>query len=165
MSLSPTATQCLRYAFALEASLNVLGGIVMLSFASTILPYVTSYYPPNTPSVSPSPSPSSSSVTLLQWLGALSCSLAVPLLVGLPTDVQAPERRKSAYWTLLAGEAFLVPTMLIQAAAGNEERGGITTKALVIAAAVLAPPALGRVYVLLRKPEWFGEEKSIALQE
>lgn len=146
---SSTAVTRLRHAFAIEASLNVIGGITMLAYPSTILSYLMSH-----PTLI-----TNSSVMLMQWLGALSCGLAAPLLLALPDSPQAPDRRRLTYWTLLAGEGSLIPVFAFQAAAANDGTG-FTRKALMVSLQVLSAQALGRLYVLLGRPGWFGGQKS-----
>ncbi|KAF2875169.1 hypothetical protein BDV95DRAFT_564454 [Massariosphaeria phaeospora] len=149
-----TATTRLRYAFALESTLNLLGGITMLTYPSAMLSLLVSH-----PTLI-----TNAAVSLTQWLGALSCGLAVPLLLALPESPQAPAQRKLTYSTLLAGEGFLIPVMLLQAA-GARDATGLTRKALVGALQVLVPPAVGRLYVLVRRPEWFGGGETAAKRD
>jgi hypothetical protein len=87
----------------IEAGLNVFGASIMLMYPSRILSYMVT-----------NPSESKvASAALVQWLGALTCGLAVPLLRAIPNTRGAIESRRTVYFTLGAGEALLNPIMLV----------------------------------------------------
>src|SRR4051812_33490710 len=94
---SSAPDKVIRYAFAAEAGLNIIGGIAMLLYPDQILSKLVEHPSSITTSAS----------CLIQWFGGLSCALAAPLLLGLQNTPRVGESRRVAYWTLLAGEGFL----------------------------------------------------------
>ena len=150
----------MRYAMALEAGLNVFGATLMLLYPSQLLSYMVATKPPV--------AITGASATLVQWLGALTCGLAVPLLCAIPNTRGAIESRRVVYYTLGAGEGFLVPLLLWQAAFSGSSSGidgGLTPKALTVCAAVLFPTLVWRGVVLFVKPEWLGRYRDANKQD
>lgn len=140
----------MRYAMALEAGLNVFGATAMLMYPLHTLSFMVT---------KPSES-TAASAALVQWLGALTCGLAVPLLCALPNTRGAIESRRVVYYTLGAGEGCLVPLFLWQAY-GNGTATGLTPKALMVCASVLFPTLVWRGTVLFGKPEWLGRYRDV----
>jgi hypothetical protein len=82
IEIDPTASgKVIRYAMAIEAGLSLFGASIMLMYTSGILSYVVT---------NPSGS-TAASAALVQWLGALTCGLAVPLLYAIPSTRGAVE--------------------------------------------------------------------------
>jgi len=153
VEIDPTSPgTVIRYAMAFEAGLNIFGATIMLTYPSQILSYMV-----NKPSAN-----TAASAQLLQWLGALTAGLAVPLLCALPNTREAIESRRTVYYTLGAGEGFLIPLFLWQASAADT---GLSPTALGICAAVLFPTMVWRGLVLFGKPEWLGRGSDVNKQD
>jgi hypothetical protein len=76
IEIDPTASgTVISYAMAIKAGLNVFGVSIMLMYPSRILSYMVTK--PSESDAAPA--------ALVQWLGALTCGLAVPLLCAIPT--------------------------------------------------------------------------------
>ena len=134
----------IRTAFLLEAAGNLFGGTAMLLYPRQILTMLT------VDSI-----PATTTVTLLQWLGALTYGLTPQLLWGLPNTSRAIASRRQCYETLLAGEACLVGIMLWQTII-HDEHPGLTQNSLMVSIGTLLPIALWRIYVLVYRPDWLG---------
>ncbi|PSK33487.1 hypothetical protein B9Z65_7374 [Elsinoe australis] len=90
------------------------------------------------------------SLSLLQMLGGITIALAVPLVVAYPDTPSGVTHRRSAYLTLGAGEAMIVPLML----AWRGSEGCPFSDGFVFGGAgVLAGICAFRAYVLGFKPE------------
>jgi Na+-driven multidrug efflux pump len=113
----------IRYAMAIEAGLNVFGATIMLLYPSEVLSYMVTKPSANT----------AASAALAQWLGALTCGLAVQLLCAIRNTRGAIESRRAVYYTLGAGEGFLIPLLLWQASSISTEKG-LTSNALAVCA-------------------------------
>lgn len=140
----------IRYAMAIEGSLNILGGISMLAMPAKLLGYMTT-------------SPlevTDSAVSLIQWLGALTLGLTPQLFLAIPNTRAAMESRRMVYYTLGAGELALIPLFIWQASKSDGETG-ITSKALIVAMSNLLPPLLLRGYVLFVKPSLMGRYRDV----
>lgn len=146
--------------FVTEALANVAGATLMILYPSAILEYIT--HPTLTYPVTPTTAPSPSSIQLLQWLAGLTYALSAPLLLGARNTPRAMSNRRLVYHTLAAGEACLVPIMLWQAYTSGTQPGGITSNALVIAAAVLGSVLPFRAWALFWKAEWFDNDEILA---
>ena len=112
--------------------------------------------------LTPTTTPSTASIQLLQWLGGLTFALSAPLLTACRSSANAQERRAS-YVTLATGEVFLIAIMALQmimkgnGALGQQgdDQGGLTVKALGVAAGVLVATVLPRAWVLWFRNGWF----------
>lgn len=145
LKLSKTHTgTIIRSAFALECAANVL-------FASTVILY------PDWALESMVRSPQFITPTttfLLQTTGTMLYALSVPLAACLPNTPRAVSSRRIVYYTLGAGEMFLIPLMVYKAVTGEDT--GLERGTLWSAVANLAPILAWRVFTLVWKPHWFG---------
>lgn len=166
----------IRTAFALEAALNVVGGTCMILYPTTFLSFLAA---------DPSHNVTPAVTALFQWFGALTLGLTPQLLLALPNTEGALLSRPTVYWTLLAGEAGLVPLMawqmrcagavtalgvVAQKTLNQDSNGlgvgaslsnGLSRNGLLGSAAILAATSVWRLWVLLVKPEWMGRYDSI----
>lgn len=148
--LDPSAPgTVIRYAMAIEAGFNILGAAGLILAPRDTLSYLVPYSSQITPVAA----------SLTQWLGAVVLALTTPLLLCLPDSRRAVESRTTVYWTLAAGEGFLVPLFLVQLMQGD--RGGFTRKALVLSSIQLSAMVGWRLYVLLRRPDWMGRYRDV----
>ena len=141
----------IQLALALEAGANVFGATCMLLFPRPLLASLTAS-PISLSTTYPAPT----SIHLLQWLAALIYGLTPQLLLALPEQTGAREKRWTAYVTLGAGEGALIALILWQALMGRQHEGGITEKALLGCAGALIPFMLWRGWVLGARPELLG---------
>jgi len=149
----------IQLALALESGANIFGATIMLLFPRPILTSLTSAPSrtashPNPPSVSPT------TIQLLQWLAVLVYGLTPQLLLALPNQRGARDKRWTAYVTLGAGEGALIAVMLWQALRGEQAEGGLTRRALGGCVAGLMPFMVWRVWVLGARPGMLGESGS-----
>lgn len=91
----------------------------------------------------------SSTTSLAQMVGSLIIALTVPLAMSIPDRPQIAETRRTAYWLLGAGEALLIPLLLVKEGSSGFEDGILKTGAVQ-----MAPFLIWRAIVLLGKPEW-----------
>ena len=145
----------IQLALALEASANIFGATLMLLFPHPILTSLTSSSTPSLTASSPNPSPAS--IQLLQYLAAIVYGLTPQLLLALPNQKGARDKRWTAYMTLGAGEGALIAVMLWQALRGEEVEGGLTRRALGGCVGALMPFMVWRGWVLGVRPEVLGE--------
>ena len=135
----------IRYAFAIEAIANIIGGTCMLLYPASLLSLAVA---------NPVLDVNRTSTALLQWLGCLVFGLTPQLVLGLANTRSAIESRPMVYLTLLAGEGFLIPMFFWQAVSAGSS--GITPRALMVCTSTLVGPVLWRLWVLLVRPEWLG---------
>lgn len=133
-----------------EAMMNLSGAAIMILTPRFVLSLITS------PTRLGAPEPAAAQ--LLQWLGALFIGLTAPMLLVLPNGKHVGIKRRMVYIFLLAGEAFLIPMLLLQVASSSGEPGSLTARSLTVAASALGPFAALRAYVLFNKPEWFVDD-------
>jgi hypothetical protein len=146
----------IQFALALEASANILGATLMLLFPHPILTSLTSSSTPSLTASSPNPSPAS--IQLLQYLAAIVYGLTPQLLLALPNQKGARDKRWTAYVTLGAGEGALIAVLLWQALRGEDVEGGLTRRALGGCVGGLMPFMGWRGWVLGVRPEVLGGE-------
>lgn len=137
----------IQLALVLEAAANLFGATCMLLFPRTILASVTA-----SPTSLTTPSPFPASVHLFQWLAALIYGLTPQLLLALPEQKGAREKRWTVYVTLGAGEGALIAVMLWQALLGKQGQGGLTQRALLVSVGGLLPFMAWRGWVLGIRP-------------
>jgi hypothetical protein len=97
-----------------------------------------------------------SSTTLAQIVGSLIVALTVPVAMSIQDRPNVAEARRITYWLLGAGEAFLIPLLLL-----NEGSGGFRDGVLKTGATQMVPFLIWRAIVLLAKPNWFAERKDM----
>ena len=116
----------------------------MILFPQQILSLMTHSTAPVTPL----------STELLQWLGGLALALTTPLLLSYPNTAAGVASRYTTYWTLGAGEAFLIALMGYQGLSGTS---AFTARAMVASSGVLGATLAWRLYALILKPEIVGQ--------
>ena len=146
----------IQIALALEAGANVLSATSMLLFPGYILSALTTT-PSSIGSLLNPPSAPPAAMYLFQWLAAITYGLTPPLLVALPGQRGAKDKRWTAYITLCAIDSVLIPVMLWQALMLESDDGGLTRQALLGCAGGLMPFLVWRVWVLALKPEMLGK--------
>ncbi|OCL14331.1 hypothetical protein AOQ84DRAFT_384792 [Glonium stellatum] len=99
------------------------------------------------------------SLALTQHFGALAFTLTAPLVLAIPNTRRGIESRQSVYCTLGAGEVCIISLALYQTYRFDDS--GFSLTSLLGTTVTLAPVLLWRLYVLLRKPEWFGRYRDI----
>lgn len=97
-----------------------------------------------------------SSTTLAQIVGSLIIALTVPIAMSIQDRPNVAEARRITYWLLGAGEAFLIPLLLL-----NEGSSGFRDGILKTGAIQMLPFLIWRTIVLLAKPKWFAERKGM----
>lgn len=133
-------TRILRNALLTEIGMNFIGAAGFILLPRWCLSLVL--LPAATP-------PSPLSISLFQWLGALTLTLNVPLAHALIEG--SPQARRQAYLTLGAGEVSLLAVMVAQRAAN----AAIFNSTAVTGTVFALGSALGwRAYCLLMRPDW-----------
>jgi hypothetical protein len=154
VEVDPTAPGTfIRYAMAIEGTLNILAGVPMLFYPSIFLSLMA-----KSPAVYTSVSPSTA---MFQWIGALILGITPQLFLALPNTRRAIESRRMVYISLGAGELALIPLFLWQASRDS----GFTSTALGNAVVMLAPALLFRGYVLFVKPSLMGRYRDVVKKE
>ncbi|CAF9905096.1 MAG: hypothetical protein HETSPECPRED_004871 [Heterodermia speciosa] len=146
----------IQLALALEAGANVLSATCMLLLPHYVLNALTTT-PSSIESLLNPSSVSPTGIHLLQWLAAVTYGLTPPLLLALPAHRGARDKRWTAYITLGAIDAVLIPTMLWQALMAESDDGGLTRRALLGCACGLMPFWVWKVWVLGLRPELLGK--------
>jgi hypothetical protein len=144
----------IQYALGIEAFVNVASSTAFIFYPKICLSkaLTTTTVPPST-------------TTLLQAVGTLVYALTVPLLLCLPDGPHAAHTRKIVYYTLGAGEAFLIPLFLYKGLAGEVDNG-FGDRFMVAAAANLAPILAWRAWCLWVKPSLLvGNEQTTKIKE
>lgn len=132
----------IQYALIFESLANVYGGTVALLAPKWCIAGMLG------PREAANPSPST--LTLVQGFGAMVYALTVPLILSLPDGPQAKAVRAITYYTLGAGELFLIPLLLVKAK--QDPASGFKSDVLMKAVGSLAPFAAWRAYVLWLSP-------------
>ncbi|GAB7348006.1 hypothetical protein MBLNU459_g5501t2 [Dothideomycetes sp. NU459] len=141
-----------RRAMVIEALFNI-GTLPLLLYPKEMLSYVVTRPSEIT----------DTAATMAQLFSTLVVGALTPLLLlGVPNTRSAIESRRTIYYTLGAGEAFLIPYFLYQATVGHS---GLTPLACLGMASCLIPPVSWRAYVFLQKPEWFGRYRDARKEE
>lgn len=138
--------------FVAEGLLNIASGISFIASPQTLLNVST---PRGGSSLAVH---SRTSLDLVQYLGALSITLGVPLLLAARDNRAAVLSRRLVYWTLLSGEVGLVAIFSLQGLADGSGRSmmdGLTPTALSVGAGMLGLIGAARAYILMAKQEWF----------
>lgn len=128
--------------FLIEGVLKVLGGLSFLVLPEYYLTKALPITPPITPS----------SMSLFQNIGSQTLAFSVPLFLASRETPEAVASRRIVYWAILARETFLAVSILLQK---GDQQGGFTQGALRSWFLELAPFVIGRIWILLRKKEWF----------
>lgn len=150
----------IQLALALEAGANIFGATLMLLYPCPILASLSS--PPFCSASNPNPTAvSATSIQLLRWLAALVYGLTPQLLLALPNQKGARDKRWTVYVTLGAGEGALMVVMLWQAVmrkeGEGEGEGGLTRRALLGCLGGLMPFMVWRIWVLGVRPGMLAE--------
>lgn len=137
----------MRFALIAEAFFNISGAIVFLLCPEWCLSYViqssnTSTIPPST-------------ATFLQIYSCLVLALSLPIIQCIPETPGVAARRAMIFWTLGAGELFIIGLLLWKAQ--DPEASGFTSRALIQAAGALVPYLIWRIWALWVDPELLGE--------
>lgn len=152
----------IRYALAVEVILNLFMGTALVIFPRWLLSLATAAA---TATTEPSTLDNPISISICQWVGAIIYAFTVQVALVIPDTRGAIESRRLVYWTLLAGEGFLVPLFLYQVFffswGGSGEGGGFTRKFLVVTTLCFLGHALWRLFCLVVKPDWFGRYQDL----
>jgi len=140
-------TTIIRGAFAAEAILNIVGATSLILSPNSML---------NLLAINPADA-HPTTLSTLQWFGAITFGLSVPLFAGLPERKGIAEFRRATYLTLGACEAFMVPVFLWQASKSSGV--GLTSTSLTVGASILGSLTVWRAFVLYVRPEMLGSEK------
>lgn len=135
----------IRYAFGVEAVLNIVSGTGMLMYPEQSLAFLVE---------DPITDINRFSIAQIQWIAMFVYCLTAPLLLGIPNTRTAIESRPIIYWTLFSGELFLISLFIHQANAGASM--GIGSSTLYMMCGSLAPLALWRLFVLFVRPDFMG---------
>jgi len=141
-------TTIVRGAFAAEAILNIISATGLILNPQSMLRLLA---------INPADA-HTTTLSTLQWFGAITLGLSVPLLAGLPERKGIVEFRRATYLTLGACEGFMVPVFLWQASKSSGV--GLTSTSLTVGASTLAGLAAWRAFVLYVRPEMLGSENS-----
>lgn len=128
--------------FFIEGILKVLGGLSFLVLPEYYLTKALPIIAPITPS----------SISLFQSIGSQTLAFSVPLFLASRETPDAVASRRIVYWMMLARESFLAASILLQK---GDQAGGFTRGALRSWLWELSPFVIGRIWILLRKKEWF----------
>ncbi|KAF2189765.1 hypothetical protein K469DRAFT_701021 [Zopfia rhizophila CBS 207.26] len=151
VSIDPNAPgTIIRIALAIEALLNITFGTYILLAPTSFLELLVSY----PTSINPL------SATLVQFLAAIIFANTIPLLLAIPNTRRGIEMRVPTYYVLGFSEVGLITLFAYLALAKDEEDVGLTAKALVNLAGNLVSPLVWRIFVLSKKPEWFGRYRN-----
>ena len=129
-----------RIALLSEISANIVGAASFILAPRWCLSLVL------LPRVAPTPL----SVTFFQWLGGIALALSGPLALAYPNTQSGIANRRTAYWTLGAGEAVLLGLMAVQ---HDANRRIFTDKAILGTVGMLGSVLAWRLYALLVKPQ------------
>jgi hypothetical protein len=157
---SSTGTTVLRSFLAFEAAANLIGAYSFITNPSSLLSSgapASAINPIISHPASFAPSPQAN--TLVTWVGAMIFGLTTQLLLALPETPSTVAIRPTVYITMLAGKVALIAVMLWQAFVADTSSVGLTKKALGFCIANLSFWMVWRVWVLVFRPNWFGEVK------
>jgi len=147
VELDPSAPGTVfRNAAMIEAFMNVFGGLTMLAFPVQCLKFVCHSY-----TITPT------ATNFIQWIGGLTLALTPQLLLAIPNTRGSIESRRSAYTTLLAGEAAIIPLIMLH---GSNTQ--MTSNSLTASVVVLGLTSLWRLYMFFVRPDWFGRYKDVS---
>ncbi|KAF2431033.1 hypothetical protein EJ08DRAFT_649125 [Tothia fuscella] len=145
----------IQIALVLESAANILGATAFTFYPNYLLSNgLSTITPSKLSTIVPA-----SSETLLAALGTIVYALTVPLLLSLPDGPHAAAKRAITYQTLLAGELFLTPLMLVKGL--NEGGGGFGRTTMLVGAGNLAAITIWRLYALYVKPEILASQNAI----
>ncbi|KAK5000350.1 hypothetical protein LTR66_000768 [Elasticomyces elasticus] len=142
-TIKSTGHPYFRAALLFEACANLFGATIF-----TLAPrYTLSLLATSSVQITPL------AVTLSQWLGGLTLALATPLVLAYPNTPEGIASRPTVYWTLGAGELCVVAIMGWQYMSNTS---GMTARALAMSMGVLGGTLLGRLWVLIARPDLMG---------
>jgi hypothetical protein len=145
VKIDPTASgTIIRYALVVEVGLNMFMGTALVAFPRWLLSLAMTEHSPLTPM----------SISICQWVGAITFAFSIQVALVIPNTRGAIESRRLVYWTLLAGECFLILLFLYQAFWATN--GGLTPEFLVVTTFFFVDHMLWRLFCLFVKPNWFG---------
>jgi hypothetical protein len=143
---SPTAI--IRSAFGLEAALFTIVSGTLLLDTDTLL---TTGFARNAAFVTPL------SLYIARMWGSTGLALCVPLAWGASSKA-TPRERRLVYWTMLAADTAAVLTAIAMWAGGADT--GLQSGLNLQMAAGQLVPLCWRLWCLLARPQWFGQEKN-----
>ena len=138
-TLSNNGSPIFRSALAFEICANLVGAASFILAPRWTLSLVV------LPGVALTPL----SVTFFQWLGGVTLALSTPLALAYPNTETGIANRRTAYWTLGAGEAVLLAVMMGQY---DANRRIFTNKAVAGTFGMLGATLAWRLYALLVRP-------------
>lgn len=134
----------IRYALVVEVGLNLFMGTALVVFPRWLL----------SPAMTEPSTLTPISISICQWVGAIIFAFSIQVALVIPNTRGAIESRRLVYWTLLAGEGFLVPLFLYQALWATSF--GLRHEFLVVTTFFFVDHMLWRLFCLFVKPNWFG---------
>jgi hypothetical protein len=145
IKVDPAASgMIIRYALAAEVVLNIFMGTALAVFPKWLL------YPVMTEPSTLTPI----AIFICQWVGAIIFAFSIQVALVIPNTRGAVESRRLVYWTLLAGECFLIPLFFYQSLWGPS--AGLKRDFLGVTGFLFFGHMLWRLYCLVIKPHWFG---------
>lgn len=96
----------------------------------------------------------STTISICLWIGTIILAFTTQIVLAIPNARSAIESRRLVYWTLSAGECFLVPLFLYQACWSTEFE--LNRKLLVVNTTFFVAHMVWQLLCLLLKPHWFG---------
>lgn len=150
----------MRIAFALEGVANMFSAVPMIYNPGYVYSIIS---PDKTLDVLKShpaaimDNPDLAASLIIQWIGALIVGLTIPLALGALDNPHFAVTRKMTYYTLGAGEAFIIPMMFWQLFSGATQGAMITDGFLKAGILNLSGILAWRIFALTHKPHWFGD--------
>ena len=161
-------TQKFAWLDAFHSSLSTMPSIIQtvllleaLAHIPTIINFI--FYPESillpalaTNSISPALELNRTTTLLARCFGVISLAHAVGTLLAVPDSKDCLGKRKYVYWATVLVEAGLIPLFLWEAfrTRGEEDVGGFTQRAALLAVQPIATGLAWRVFVLGWKEHW-----------
>lgn len=147
-------TAIIRYALAIEASLDILGATVFLFFPDWCLSQVV--FQQSSSFFTSTSSIPATSATLLQVYACMVFALGLPLFLLVPDRPGVAEKRALLYQVLCLLEVILTELLLWKAM--DPEGSGFSGMALLMAAGSLVPLFAWKAWVIVVRPDLFGDD-------